>query len=97
MDARRLGNGWALRAVLGAGVASLLWPASAAEATSQWSRKTGMECIDCHTVFPRLNPTGEKFLRDGYVLYSAHEQESGEEEDVPILDGVSNLLGSGST
>jgi hypothetical protein len=56
-----------------------------ASATSQWSRKTGIECSGCHTVFPRLNTTGEDFLKGGYQLEKAHEGFT--------LDKVENLFG----
>lgn len=37
-----------------------------AEATSQWARKYKTGCTTCHTVFPRLNYYGDRFLRNGY-------------------------------
>ena len=67
-----------------------------ADATSQWSRRTGMSCSACHTVFPRLNSFGEEFLRNGYQLESARAADSKDYEanagDVWV-DDVSNLLG----
>lgn len=35
---------------------------------SQWSRKYGVSCTTCHTVFPRLTYFGEKFMRNGYQM-----------------------------
>jgi hypothetical protein len=72
-----------------------------ASATSQWSKRTGMDCVDCHSVFPRLNATGAKFLEDGYVLLSAHGAEAKEgeskaeaaEEGGLYLPNVNHLLG----
>ncbi|MFQ5717039.1 MAG: hypothetical protein ACE5GQ_08050, partial [Nitrospinales bacterium] len=37
-----------------------------AEALAQWARKYGVKCTTCHTVFPRLNFFGEKFMRNAY-------------------------------
>lgn len=34
--------------------------------TAQWSRKYDTNCQTCHTVFPRLNYYGEKFMRNGF-------------------------------
>lgn len=65
-------------------------------ATSQWTRKTGMPCTACHTVFPRLNSYGEAFLRNGYqIIKSREDKKDGEEgdEDKVVLHRVSNLLG----
>ncbi len=44
-----------------------LWPTEAA-AVSQFSRKYNVPCAACHTIFPRLNYYGEKFLRNGYQM-----------------------------
>ncbi|MEP7026989.1 MAG: hypothetical protein ABI960_00200 [Candidatus Eisenbacteria bacterium] len=86
------GVGWRLVGFLTLLAASgVLW-SGMAQATSQWSRQTKMECVDCHSVFPRLNPTGEKFLRDGYSLISAHGEEA-EAETGPVIGNVNNLLG----
>lgn len=66
-----------------------------ASATSQWSRKTGMSCNACHTVFPRLNSNGEEFLRNGYQFGSGDDVKA---EYAPNagdtwVDNVTNLLG----
>lgn len=60
-------------------------------ATSQWSRETGMPCVTCHTVFPRLNAVGEDYLRNGYQMMAAHDQEANKEE--AFLKRVSDLFG----
>ena len=52
---------------------TMLLPSSAT-ATSQWSRKTGLSCNACHTVFPRLNAVGEDFLRNGYQMLSPRKE-----------------------
>mgnify|MGYP003858671099 CR=1 FL=1 len=60
-------------------------------AVSQWSRETGMPCVTCHTVFPRLNSVGEDYLRNGYQLMAAHDQEPNKEE--VFLKRVSDIFG----
>jgi hypothetical protein len=65
--------------------------AQPAGATSQWSRKTGMTCNACHSVFPRLNSYGDEYLRNGYQLASPREQTRQEGEI--FLENVENLLG----
>lgn len=39
-----------------------------ANATSQWARKFNMQCMGCHTAFPRLNAYGEQFMMNGYQV-----------------------------
>src|SRR3990172_8155644 len=39
-----------------------------AGAVSQWSRKYQVACAVCHTVVPRINYYGERFMRNGYQL-----------------------------
>ncbi len=43
----------------------LFWPREAG-AVSQFSREYGEPCSTCHSIFPRLNYYGERFLRNGY-------------------------------
>ena len=62
-----------------------------AGATSQWTRKTGLSCATCHSVFPRLNAFGSEFLRNGYQLKSHKERQ--EEESQKLVDEIGNLLG----
>lgn len=81
---------------------------SSAHATSQWSRKTGRSCNSCHTVFPRLNVSGENYLRNGYQLASSRKQapavsdreksietdeENGKVSAGVFLESVNNLFG----
>ena len=89
----------AVVALAAAGLAALC--VLQAGATSQWSKRTGMDCVDCHSIFPRLNATGAKFLEDGYVMLSAHGAEAKEgeakteelEEGGLYLANVNHLLG----
>ena len=80
-------------------IVALMMPNSAG-ATSQWSRKTGLPCSTCHSVFPRLNSFGEEFLRNGYQLITAHKKstdttktESEYSEGEVFLDKVDHLFG----
>jgi hypothetical protein len=95
MVTRSLRAGGAIGVAL---VAFLVAWTTDAGATSQWSRKTGSECNRCHTVFPRLNPFGEQFLRNGYVLEPSHrpaEGAEGEEEESGglTLPKIDHILG----
>ena len=63
------------------------------KATSQWSRKTGVACNYCHTVFPRLNPQGEKFLKNGYQLEKASDKNYPITAGGVLLDEISHLFG----
>jgi hypothetical protein len=48
---------------------SMLVITPAAQATPAFARATGAECLKCHTTsFPRLNWTGERFMRNGFAL-----------------------------
>ncbi|MBZ5639490.1 MAG: hypothetical protein LAO51_12155 [Acidobacteriia bacterium] len=59
------GRGGRLPVILAAGVL-LLASAHAAFAVPAFARKYGTSCLTCHTVFPKLNPFGEAFRRNGY-------------------------------
>jgi len=53
-----------LQGLLVAGVMfAALRPASAVPA---FSRKYKTSCVTCHTIFPKLNPFGEQFRRNGF-------------------------------
>lgn len=68
-----------------------------ANATSQWSRKYGISCTACHSIFPRLNSFGDEFLKNGYQMEATYKKNW--EEAYPIdaggvkLDEVNNLFG----
>jgi hypothetical protein len=49
-----------------------------ASAIPSFARQTGMDCSDCHTVFPELTPVGRDFKLGGYV-----ESESNKPYDFP--------------
>ncbi len=40
--------------------------ASPASAIPAFARKYGTSCVTCHTIYPKLNPFGEAFRRNGY-------------------------------
>ena len=62
----KLGRSFAAIALL-AGLT--IAPLQSANATAAFARATGATCDKCHTAnFPRLNPKGEKFLRNGFQL-----------------------------
>lgn len=67
---------------------SVLWP-STVLATSQWARKYNVECSMCHQGFPRLNPFGEAFMRNGYQMPG---DETGARENLS-LENLSNIFG----
>ncbi|MCH7688548.1 MAG: hypothetical protein IH899_18020 [Planctomycetes bacterium] len=54
-------------------VLTLLTVADQAHAIPTFSRKYRTSCITCHTVFPKLNDTGEAFRRNGYQFPSDEE------------------------
>ncbi|MDT8452869.1 MAG: hypothetical protein RQ936_09020, partial [Gammaproteobacteria bacterium] len=61
---------------------SMLVITPAAQATPSFARLTGAECLKCHTSsFPRLNWTGERFMRNGFAL-----PKTGEALDVGFSD-----------
>lgn len=80
-----IGHALALVILVGVG---LLASTASSTATTQFTRKTGLSCNTCHTVFPRLNAFGDEFLRNGYQL--PDETEAKEEG---FVEKVENLLG----
>ena len=55
------------RRPLGGVLAVLVLTAAApARAIPAFARKYQTSCLTCHTVYPKLNPFGEAFRRDGY-------------------------------
>lgn len=60
---------------------ALLLAAPFVSAVSQWSRKYDQPCSYCHTSFPRLNLTGEKFQLNGYQMIDTQDgDEAGKKE-----------------
>lgn len=74
----------------------ILWPVEA-DALSQWARKYKTSCFTCHTVFPRLNFYGERFLLNGYQDPDSDKPDGDLIKKVVnnelVLDDVTNLLG----
>ena len=46
--------------------AAVLAIATPAAAIPAFARKYGTSCLTCHTIYPKLNPFGEAFRRNGY-------------------------------
>lgn len=61
-------NTWVVRAGVLAIVAVLLVSARSALGVPAFARKYGTSCQTCHTVYPKLNPFGEAFRRNGYLF-----------------------------
>jgi hypothetical protein len=61
-------NTWLVRASVLAIVAMLLVSARSALGVPAFARKYGTSCQTCHTVYPKLNPFGEAFRRNGYLF-----------------------------
>ncbi len=65
MPGEKLGRLFLLLLVLGLLPLLLL---NTAQAVPSFARQTGMQCNECHTVFPELAPFGRIFKLGGYVL-----------------------------
>jgi hypothetical protein len=63
-------RGFPIRLAMGAGVPVatmlLLFYAQPALGIPAFARKYQTSCITCHTIYPKLNPFGEAFRRNGY-------------------------------
>ncbi len=57
---------WTCRAAAALAAACSLIAASNAYAIPAFARKYETSCLTCHTVYPKLNPFGEAFRRNGY-------------------------------
>ncbi|MFQ5672547.1 MAG: hypothetical protein ACE5G9_05590 [Nitrospinales bacterium] len=75
-----------------------LFAAQDAQALAQWARKYGVKCSTCHTVFPRLNFFGEKFMRNAYQWpgEAPDGDKTGKEElsEDLFIDKVSHWFGA---
>ena len=61
-------NTWVVRAGVLSIVAVLLVSARSALGVPAFARKYGTSCLTCHTVYPKLNPFGEAFRRNGFLF-----------------------------
>ena len=67
MDLRLHGVvGWVRRAACMGVVGAVIGGSSPAGAIPAFARKYGTSCQTCHTVYPKLNPFGEAYRRNGY-------------------------------
>jgi hypothetical protein len=76
-----------MKSALGIVIAAALlaWPWQAG-AVSQWSRKYNEPCSTCHTIFPRVNYYGERYLRNGYQKPDAEEGDGDKVGKKPLGD-----------
>lgn len=77
MISRFEGSAFALTLAL-----SVLLP-TPAQALPAFARKYGTSCLTCHTVFPKLNPFGEAFRRNGYH-FPGEDSDYVKQEVVPM-------------
>jgi len=63
--------------------AGLLLAARPASATPAFARKYGTSCVTCHTIYPKLNPFGEAFRRNGF-RFPGDDSEVTKQEAVPL-------------
>jgi len=54
-----------------------------AQAVPAFARKYGTSCATCHTIFPKLNPFGEAFRRNGY-RFPGKDSDNVQAETVPM-------------
>ncbi|HET9599391.1 MAG TPA: hypothetical protein VFP65_27705 [Anaeromyxobacteraceae bacterium] len=59
-----------------------------AHAIPSFARKYGTSCLTCHTAFPRLNPFGEAFRRNGY-RFPGVDSDFIKQETVPLGNDAS--------
>ena len=71
MTGRKPGKVFFLLIVLGL---LQLFPLNTAQAVPSFARQTGMQCNECHTIFPELTPFGRIFKLGGYVLSKTGKQ-----------------------
>jgi len=72
-------------------IAALIVPAPAA-AIPVFARKYETSCQTCHTAFPKLNPFGEAFRRNGYRFPGADEEGSNQDEPLALGHKVHRKL-----
>ena len=72
---------WSLWSLVILGLIALAEPASAMPA---FARKYRTSCTTCHVVFPRLNPFGEAFRRNGYRFPDGGDAEAVKEEPIAL-------------
>jgi len=67
-----------------------------AQAIPSFARQTGAACTKCHSVsFPRLNATGERFMRNGFKLKTTGESLDGlgdDEGDKDVIKAKNLML-----
>ena len=76
-------NVWAVRAGVLSIFAILLVSARSALGVPAFARKYGTSCLTCHTVYPKLNPFGEAFRRNGY-RFPGVDSDFVKQEAVPL-------------
>ncbi len=57
--------------------------ATPASSIPAFARKYGTSCLTCHTIYPKLNPFGEAFRRNGY-RFPAIDSDVVKQETVPM-------------
>ncbi len=76
-------NVWAVRAGVLSIAAILLVSARSALGVPAFARKYGTSCLTCHTIYPKLNPFGEAFRRNGY-RFPGVDSDFVKQETVPL-------------
>jgi hypothetical protein len=72
------------RIVVAAAVAlALSLPAAPARAIPAFARRYGTSCLTCHTIYPKLNPFGEAFRRNGFK-FPGKDSDYVKQETVPM-------------
>lgn len=71
--------------LIGAALAALvvLLVAAPAQAIPAFARRYGTSCLTCHTIYPKLNPFGEAFRRNGFK-FPGKDTDFVKQETVPL-------------
>lgn len=75
--------GRAASALLGGATLAVLAPQQA-EAVPVFARKYETSCQTCHVAFPKLNPAGEAFRRNGFRFPSPEDEDARREEPIAL-------------
>jgi hypothetical protein len=81
----RLGSArsWARRAAGAVAICAVIGGSSPARAIPAFARKYGTSCLTCHTVYPKLNPFGEAFRRNGY-RFPGHDSDFVKQDTIAL-------------